>query len=72
MQGNSQELDDLICDWAWYVIMSTQIFTTFLRFKFLFYCCMAMRFSQSVYNLSGFVVQATEWKYSIPIIRYDS
>ena len=34
---------------------------------------MAMKFSLFVYNLiiSGFEIQVTEWKYSIPVTRYD-
>ena len=33
---------------------------------------MTMKFSQFAHNLYCFVVKVIEWKYSIPMKRYDS
>ena len=48
------------------------LFLSFISHSFLFHHCMAMTFLQFVQNLPGFVIQVTEWKYSISITRYYS
>ena len=47
------------------------LFQTFIIRNILYYYAMAMQFSALSKHLIGFMMQVTEYKYSIPVLRYD-
>ena len=47
------------------------LFQAFITHNILYYYAMAMQFSALSKLLIGFMMQVTEYKYSIPVLRYD-
>ena len=48
------------------------LFQSFFSCNFLFHYCMAIKYSEFAQNLFSFVIQVSEWKYSILETRYNS
>ena len=47
------------------------LFQTFITHNVLYHYAMAMQFSALSKHFIGFMMQVTEWKYSVPVLRYD-
>ena len=47
------------------------LFQTFITHNFLYHYAMAMQILALSKDLIGFMMQVTEWKYSVPVLRYD-
>ena len=46
-------------------------FQSFITHNILYYYAMALQFSALSKHLIDIMIEVTEWKYTIPILRYD-